>query len=271
MSEITRAFEILASWIVAMANGVLDNEAAAAAASDTRSDVGGSETSTSAPTRPTAQLTTKGSSGGKASAPTTPTISATKAFTLRSNRGDGDGSQNGGAEASETSPKETKKENGGDDLPAQKDFPATGATTPASTSTKSHASTKYTSPSTTTSTSCSSISSTLKTSNPEIHQEQERADTPSTDNSKPPQEQQPLPKRPQPVPLRSMTPLSSFLAAKKVDPDGYPRDSHSASSILEDAKKRGLAEIVGKEEFFVELHASFVVVLAWLVSEFGIR
>lgn len=287
--EITRTFERLASRIVAMANRVLDNEAAAAAVSDAKSSVGGTVISASAPTRPTAQLAMKGSSGGKVSAPSTPTISATRTFALRRKSDDRGDSRNGGAEGSDGSPRETEKVSGDDDSdyrPSRKEPSATGANLPASTNKISQASTKYSSPGTTASTSRSSVTSTPNTLNPEVQSEQERTVNPSTDKPQSPQSQQaelqvenqqqtlppPAPqKRPQPVPLRSMTPLSSFLAAKKVDPDGYPRDSHSASSMLEDAKKRGLAEIVGQEDFFVELHASFVVILARLVGEFGVR
>ncbi|KAL1628790.1 hypothetical protein SLS54_001478 [Diplodia seriata] len=62
---------------------------------------------------------------------------------------------------------------------------------------------------------------------------------------------------------RNITPVSSFLAAKKVDPDGYPRVSRDIM------RAKGLAEIVGKENFFVELHAKFCMLLAGLVKEFG--
>jgi hypothetical protein len=58
---------------------------------------------------------------------------------------------------------------------------------------------------------------------------------------------------------------SSFLTGKRVDPDGHPRLPHEAM------KAKGLAEIVGKENFFVELHARFCVVLSSLVREFAVR
>ena len=48
---------------------------------------------------------------------------------------------------------------------------------------------------------------------------------------------------------RNISDVSSFLSAKKVDPDGYPRVSRELM------RAKGLAEIVGKENFFVELHA----------------
>ena len=60
---------------------------------------------------------------------------------------------------------------------------------------------------------------------------------------------------------RVISDVSSFLAAKKVDPDGYPRFSKDLM------RAKGLAEIVGKENFFVELHAQFCVILANLVKE----
>ena len=288
--EITRTFERLASRIVAMANRVLDNEAAAEAVSDAKNDSAGSSTSTSAPTRPTTNVATKGSGGGRISAPTTPTVSATKTFTLREKSGDGTGSPSGGREVTETFSAEIKDDGDEDHhhhRPTQQESPI-DATKPASTPKESQAaqaSTKDTSSSSTinTTTTNNCAGSTVDTANPKVQEQQQRTNNssvsqlqlpqperPEQEQGKEHQEQDP-PKRPQPVPLRSMTPLSSFLAAKKVDPDGYPRDSHSASSMLEDAKKRGLAEIVGQEDFFVELHASFVVILARLVGEFGVR
>ncbi|KAF2087229.1 hypothetical protein K490DRAFT_57282 [Saccharata proteae CBS 121410] len=64
-------------------------------------------------------------------------------------------------------------------------------------------------------------------------------------------------------PPRNLTPVSSFLAAKKVDPDGYPRLSGDMGAA------KGLSEIVGKENFFVELHARFCMLLSGLVKDFG--
>jgi hypothetical protein len=58
---------------------------------------------------------------------------------------------------------------------------------------------------------------------------------------------------------------SSFLTGKRVDPDGHPR---LPSDMM---KAKGLAEIVGKESFFVELHARFCVVLSSLVKEMAVR
>jgi hypothetical protein len=63
---------------------------------------------------------------------------------------------------------------------------------------------------------------------------------------------------PTPTPAAAVTPVSSFLSAKSVDPDGYPRSSLSAASPLANVSKtRSLAEIVGDEYFFVRLHAEF--------------
>jgi hypothetical protein len=56
---------------------------------------------------------------------------------------------------------------------------------------------------------------------------------------------------------------SSFLTGKRVDPDGHPRLPHEVM------KAKGLAEIVGKEGVFVDLHARFCVVLSSLVREMG--
>jgi hypothetical protein len=65
------------------------------------------------------------------------------------------------------------------------------------------------------------------------------------------------------APTRNLSDVSSFLSAKKVDPDGYPRVSREVM------RAKGLAEIVGKENFFVELHARFCMILAQLVRESG--
>ena len=63
-------------------------------------------------------------------------------------------------------------------------------------------------------------------------------------------------------PSRQRIEGSSFLSAKRVDPDGYPRVSREVM------RAKGLAEIVGKDNFFVELHAKFCIVLSSLVDEF---
>ncbi|KAK8196925.1 vesicle coat protein [Phyllosticta capitalensis] len=68
---------------------------------------------------------------------------------------------------------------------------------------------------------------------------------------------------PSPPPPRRITPVSSFLTAKKVDPDGYPRVSRELM------RNKGLAEMVGKEDYFVDLHAKFCVLLAGLLKESG--
>ncbi|KAF2278397.1 uncharacterized protein EI97DRAFT_372926, partial [Westerdykella ornata] len=62
---------------------------------------------------------------------------------------------------------------------------------------------------------------------------------------------------------RSITPVSSFLSAKKVDPDGYPRLSRDVM------RPKTLVEIVGNENFFVELHGWFCRLLQCLIKEFG--
>jgi hypothetical protein len=62
---------------------------------------------------------------------------------------------------------------------------------------------------------------------------------------------------------RNITPVSSFLSAKKVDPDGYPRVSRDVM------RPKTLVEIVGMEGFFVELHAWFCRLLQSLIKEFG--
>ncbi|KAI5204747.1 hypothetical protein E4T39_03379 [Aureobasidium subglaciale] len=65
----------------------------------------------------------------------------------------------------------------------------------------------------------------------------------------------------------AVTPVSSFLSAKSVDPDGYPRSSLSAASPLANVPKtRSLAEIVGDEYFFVRLHAEFCGLLKLLIE-----
>ena len=65
----------------------------------------------------------------------------------------------------------------------------------------------------------------------------------------------------------AVTPVSSFLSAKSVDPDGYPRSSLSAASPLANVPKtRSLAEIVGDEYFFVRLHAEFCGLLKTLIE-----
>lgn len=67
-----------------------------------------------------------------------------------------------------------------------------------------------------------------------------------------------------------MTPVSSFLSAKTVDPDGYPRSSLAGSSNLANLPKtRTLAEIVGDEFFFVRLHAELCGLLRGVIEKGG--
>lgn len=62
---------------------------------------------------------------------------------------------------------------------------------------------------------------------------------------------------------RDYTPVSSFLTGRAVDPDGMPR--RRAGQI----RARNLAEIVGNEYIFAELHAQFVALLQQLGNMFG--
>jgi hypothetical protein len=64
-------------------------------------------------------------------------------------------------------------------------------------------------------------------------------------------------------PTRNITPVSSFLSAKKVDPDGFPRVSRDVM------KAKSLIEIVGQESFFVELHTIFCGLLHSLIKQYG--
>ncbi|OAX77579.1 hypothetical protein ACJ72_08121, partial [Emergomyces africanus] len=61
---------------------------------------------------------------------------------------------------------------------------------------------------------------------------------------------------------RNYTPISSFLTGRTLDPDGQPR---RAGQI----RARNLAEIVGDEYIFTELHAQFVALLQQLCAMFG--
>lgn len=63
-------------------------------------------------------------------------------------------------------------------------------------------------------------------------------------------------------PLRNYTPVSSFLTARTVDPDGHPRRVGQATP-------RSLEEIVGDENIFVYLHQYFVAILRCLGEQFG--
>lgn len=63
--------------------------------------------------------------------------------------------------------------------------------------------------------------------------------------------------------FRNITPVSSFLSAKKVDPDGFPRVSRDVM------KAKSLIEIVGQENFFVDLHTLFCRLLHSLIKQYG--
>ncbi|KAE9976605.1 hypothetical protein BLS_001993 [Venturia inaequalis] len=54
--------------------------------------------------------------------------------------------------------------------------------------------------------------------------------------------------------------VSSFLSAKRVDPDGFARGSRDVM------QPRGLAEITGNDRIFVELHAKFVLLVSQLAG-----
>ena len=60
-----------------------------------------------------------------------------------------------------------------------------------------------------------------------------------------------------------VTPASSFLAAKRIDPDGYPRGGAAAREMT---TAKSLAEICGREGLFVELHVRFVKLLGGLMN-----
>lgn len=57
--------------------------------------------------------------------------------------------------------------------------------------------------------------------------------------------------------------ISSFLTQQTMDPDGFPRRGGTTM------RPRGLAEMVGNELFFAELHRSFVCLLQSLGRQFG--
>jgi len=62
----------------------------------------------------------------------------------------------------------------------------------------------------------------------------------------------------------TLMPVSSFLTARMTDPDGFPRHMSGARP-----KARGLAEMVGDEKFFAELHLHFIALLRDLRWRFG--
>ena len=62
---------------------------------------------------------------------------------------------------------------------------------------------------------------------------------------------------------KNITPVSSFLTGRTMDPDGYPRRNGA------NMRARGLAEMVGDELFFAKLHKDFVHLLQNLGKQFG--
>jgi Vesicle coat protein involved in Golgi to plasma membrane transport len=75
----------------------------------------------------------------------------------------------------------------------------------------------------------------------------------------------PIP-NPKPIPEKkssTFTPTSSFLSGRPYDLDGFPRKG------LASLRSRGLAELVGRADFFIELHARFVALLAQLAALFA--
>ncbi|KAK8221965.1 hypothetical protein M8818_000132 [Zalaria obscura] len=63
---------------------------------------------------------------------------------------------------------------------------------------------------------------------------------------------------------RNITPVSSFLSAKMVDPDGFPRSNLMYSNM---SKPRSLTEVTGDEWFFAWLHTEFCGLLNGLMEE----
>ena len=70
----------------------------------------------------------------------------------------------------------------------------------------------------------------------------------------------------QPQHHRTFTPVSSFLSGRDVDPDGYPVRK---PSFWARERQKSLAELVGNEYLFAELHAEFVALLQVLGRGFG--
>lgn len=56
------------------------------------------------------------------------------------------------------------------------------------------------------------------------------------------------------------TDVSSFLRAKRVDSDGHPLSKREAMEA------KSLCELVGRDDFFIELHTSFCKILSGLVG-----
>lgn len=67
---------------------------------------------------------------------------------------------------------------------------------------------------------------------------------------------------------RTFTPVSSFLSGRDVDPDGYPMRKPNLWG-RQGQRQRSLAELVGNEYLFAELHAEFVALLQMLGRTFG--
>ncbi|KAI9822575.1 MAG: hypothetical protein M1827_000294 [Pycnora praestabilis] len=61
---------------------------------------------------------------------------------------------------------------------------------------------------------------------------------------------------------KDITPVSSFLSGRTVDPDGYPRRAG-------DIRAKGLPELVGEDNLFVRIHQEFVQMLEYLGSTHG--
>ena len=60
----------------------------------------------------------------------------------------------------------------------------------------------------------------------------------------------------------------SFLTQRSVDPDGYPRNGGGGGSGTT-VRARGLAEILGDDLIFAELHRGFVGLLQVLGRKYG--
>ncbi|KAI9728450.1 MAG: hypothetical protein M1828_003851 [Chrysothrix sp. TS-e1954] len=83
----------------------------------------------------------------------------------------------------------------------------------------------------------------------------------------------------------TLTPVSSFLSAKGVDPDGVPHGDRGRSGGSDGggefagsgagaglgAMSRSLAEVAGYDMVFVEVHAGFAKLMVELSRVFGVR
>ena len=65
---------------------------------------------------------------------------------------------------------------------------------------------------------------------------------------------------------KNQQPRHSFLTQRSVDPDGYPRNGRGGSTT---GRARGLAEILGDDLVFAELHRGFVGLLQVLGRRYG--